>query len=64
MSPEDLQDLEQGTRQHVVDLLANRRPGQLMYELLAEAEQVTAFILDGTVPEPPAKQPAKLRTFE
>jgi hypothetical protein len=45
-------DPTQKVRHEVVDLLANLSPGQRMETLLADAEQVVAYILDGTLPEP------------
>lgn len=48
---DDLQSLEQGTRQHVVDELLSARSQHLRVEdLLTDAAKLTAYILDGTAP--------------
>lgn len=48
---DDLQSLEQGTRQHVVDELLSVHPHHRAEDVLADAAKLTAYILDGTLPE-------------
>lgn len=48
---EDMQSLEQATRLHLVDELLARRPEESVDGIFPDVVKLTAYVMDGTVPE-------------